>query len=199
MQQRPREGTRFCCVASLLPPSPEGQRTPGCGAGKGVPNTGTDWRGYGRGGEGDAWGLSPGPPGPPDLFLERGGQDSRPQGVREKAEGYPAGREEHVGGGGQQEGKVLPCTARRGQSLFILGFINSEPWCHQSSNHTADSTDLIGKRCATQKIKVSAPINRPSHSPSREDGEEGINQAWHCAPDLFFEAPGRGSRLQQGV
>lgn len=31
-------------------------------------------------------------------------------------------------------------------SLFILGLINSAPCCHQSSNHTADGTDLIGER-----------------------------------------------------
>lgn len=48
----------------------------------------------------------------------------------------------------QEEGRV---------SLFILALINSAPWCHQSSNHTADGTDVIGKRGIGQNIKAPSP------------------------------------------
>lgn len=48
----------------------------------------------------------------------------------------------------QEEGRV---------SLFILALINSAPWCHQSSNHTADGADVIGKRGIGQNIKAPIP------------------------------------------
>ena len=61
------------------------------------------------------------------------------------------------GGRGQEEKHSFALQEGGRISLFIPGLINSAPWCHQSSNHTADGTDLIGKRGIGQNIKAPSP------------------------------------------
>lgn len=66
-------------------------------------------------------------------------------------------KEGQVGAGDRKEKHSFQLQEEGRVSLFIPGLINSAPWCHQSSNHTAVGTDLIGKRGNRQNIKAPNP------------------------------------------